>query len=324
MSEMAMKKKQLGRSPAYPSVPLGEALEKAKAQYDQDGKYPAPLSQAFKAWGYSPKSSGGRDVRASLRYFGLITIEGEGDQATVKLSEDALRVITDKREDQSEKKAIIRRLALNPVAHKKLWTKYPDGVVSDASAAHYLQWTEKFNESAAEALVAEFKATASFAGLYEPENGVDKMADKEQGAAEENPPPEVCVGNKIQWTSLGVDQFSSGGTVLAISDDGQWVFTDQGASAVPISEVTIMEQVTPAAGQNPPPTPTHVLAALAAAAAGGVDEKPAAGTQEDKFSLDEGVVSIRFPETMTAASVDDLEAFFALFIKKAKRRAGVQ
>lgn len=163
------KKRQQGRSPAYPSVALKEALEKAQAQYEAEGKYPAPLSSAFKAWGYSAKSSGGRDVRASLRYFGLITVEGDGDQATVKLTEDALRVITDKREDQSEKRALIRRLALNPTAHKKLWAKYPEGIVSEASAAHYLQWNEGFNESAAEALVAEFKSTAAFAGLYEPD-----------------------------------------------------------------------------------------------------------------------------------------------------------
>lgn len=170
------KKRQPGRSPAYPSVPLDTALEKAQAQYEAEGKYPAPLSLAFKAWGYSAKSSGGRDVRASLRYFGLITVEGDGDQAMVRLTEDALRVLTDKREDQSEKRALIKRLALNPTAHKKLWSKYPEGIVSDASAAHYLQWTEGFNDNAADALVAEYKQTAAFAGLYEP----DSMSDIEE------------------------------------------------------------------------------------------------------------------------------------------------
>ncbi len=168
-SPKAEKRKPVGRSPAYPSVSLAAALEKVSAQYEAEGKYPTPLPSAFSAWGYSPKSSGGRDVRASLRYFGLITVEGEGDLAKVKLTEDALRVITDKREDQSEKHAIIRRLALNPTAHKKLWAKFPDGIKSEPTAVHYLQWEEGFNESAATALIAEFKETASFARLHEPD-----------------------------------------------------------------------------------------------------------------------------------------------------------
>jgi hypothetical protein len=165
-----VKRQKQGRSPSYPSIPLKAALEKAKSQYDAEGKYPIPLQSAFKSWGYSDKSSGGREVRASLRYFGLITVDGDGDAAKVKLTEDALRIILDEREDQSEKKAIIRRLALNPSSHKKLWAKFPEGIKSDATASHFLVFDEQFNKSAADALVAEFRETAAFAGLYEPDS----------------------------------------------------------------------------------------------------------------------------------------------------------
>ena len=41
----------------------------------------------------------------------------------------------------------------------------------------------------------------------------------------------------------------------------------------------------------------------------------------DRFTVDEGVVKISFPSGMTPASVEELEQFFKLFIKKAKRRA---
>ncbi|MBX9574981.1 MAG: hypothetical protein K2X07_05015 [Caulobacteraceae bacterium] len=163
------KRPKMGRSPSYPSVDLATAIEKAKAQYDIEGKYAVPLPSAFKSWGYSDKSSGGRDLRASLRYFGLITVEGDGAMAKVKLTEDALRVLLDGREDQTEKKAIIRRLALNPTAHKKLWAKFPEGIKSEATAVHYLVFEEKFNTGAAEQLIAQFKATADFAGLYQPD-----------------------------------------------------------------------------------------------------------------------------------------------------------
>lgn len=203
------KRQKVGRSPAYPSVPLAAALEKAKAQYDSEGKYAVPLPSAFKAWGYSDKSSGGRDVRASLRYFGLITVDGDGDMAKVKLTDDALRVLLDEREDQTEKKAIIRRLALTPTAHKKLWTKFPDGIKSDATAIHYLVFEEGFNKSAAEALIGEFKVTADFAGLYQPdgltviEDGADPADDQSDDASEDGAGAgtdrrEVPVGSKKQ------------------------------------------------------------------------------------------------------------------------------
>lgn len=164
------KRKRQGRSPSYPGITLEAALEKAKAQFDAEGKYAIPLPSAFKAWGYSEKSSGGRETRASLRYFGLVTIEGEGNSAKVKLTDDALRVLLETREDQTEKKAIIKRLALNPSAHKKLWGKFPEGIKSDGTAVHYLVFEEDYNKDAAEALVAQFKATAAYAALYEPDN----------------------------------------------------------------------------------------------------------------------------------------------------------
>lgn len=164
------KPKRTGRSPSYPGITLQVALGKATAQYEAEGKYAIPLSSAFKAWGYSEKSSGGREVRASLRYFGLISIEGEGDTAKVKLTDDAYRVIEDRREDQTEKKAIIKRLALNPSAHKKLWAKFANGIKSDQTAVHFLVHEEEYNREAAQALVAQFKATAAYAGIYEPDS----------------------------------------------------------------------------------------------------------------------------------------------------------
>lgn len=164
------KRQRQGRSPAYPGIPLDVALQKAKDQFEAEGKYAIPLPSAFKAWGYSDKSSGGRDVRASLRYFGLISVDGDGDAAKVKLTDDALRVIMDEREDQTEKRAIIRRLALNPAAHKKLRNKFPEGIKSEPTATHYLVFDEGYNKSAAVALIAQFKATANYAGLYEPDS----------------------------------------------------------------------------------------------------------------------------------------------------------
>src|ERR1700722_12488365 len=91
------KRPRQGRSPAYPGLNLQSAIAKAKALHDAEGKYPAPMPSAFKAWGFSEKSSGGRETRAALRYFGLVTVEGDSDAGKVKLTEDALRILLDER-----------------------------------------------------------------------------------------------------------------------------------------------------------------------------------------------------------------------------------
>jgi hypothetical protein len=167
-----------------------EAIEKAKALFDAQGKYPAPMSLAFDAWGYGAKSSGGRDIRAALKYFGLITIEGDGETGKVKLTEDALRILLDDREDQTEKKAIIRRVALNPAIHKKLLEQFPDGIKSDAAVEHFLVFEEGFNKSAAGAVVVEFKTTADYAELYKPAN----MVVKPDSQTETDDQPEENLG----------------------------------------------------------------------------------------------------------------------------------
>src|SRR5580658_344560 len=165
---VSTKPRKQGRSPAYPGISLKDALAKAEALYKQEGKYPAPMPSAFAAWGFSIKSSGGRETRAALRYFGLIAVEGDNETGKVKLTDDALRVLLDEREDQTEKRAIIRRLALNPPIHEKLFKQYPDGIKSDASVAHDLVFSDGFNKSAADELVAEFKETADYAALFQP------------------------------------------------------------------------------------------------------------------------------------------------------------
>lgn len=188
------KKPRQGRSPAYPGIDLRKALEKAKALHDAEGSYAVPMPSAFSAWGFSAKSSGGRETRAALRYFGIITVEGDSETGKVKLTENTLRILLDKREDETEKKAIIRELALTPAVHKQLLTAYPQGIKSEASAVHSLIFDFGYNQAAAAEIVKEFNATAAYAGLYEPDMVVDKfVADPVQDARVEakgeTPPP---------------------------------------------------------------------------------------------------------------------------------------
>lgn len=203
-AEQQQKKPKQGRSPSYPSMSLKEAMGKAKALYDAEGKYPAPMPSAFTAWGYGAKSSGGRETRATLGYFGLTTVEGDNATGKVKLTEKALRAILDEREDQTEKNALIREFALTPAIHKTLFQQYPEGIKSDATVEHFLMFEQGYNKSAAAEVVAEFKATADYAGLYKPASVVVKEegdeADSDDAATQDPPadPPEGQKGRQVK------------------------------------------------------------------------------------------------------------------------------
>ncbi len=79
-----------------------------------------------------------------------------------------------------------------------------------------------------------------------------------------------------------------------------------------MSDVTVLEKASMEA-ETPPTLPIPKR-----------DDKPAVGEEMDRFTVDEGVVKITFPSGMTPDSVEELEQFFSLFIKKAKRRAGAE
>ncbi len=257
------KKKRTARSPSYPSISLKKSLEQVRALYDQEGDYPAPLAEAVRSWGYSQKSSGGRQTLATLKYFGLIEVSGDKNNRKVKISDIGRRIILDERDDQTEKKQLIKRVALTPAPHLAIYEEYPDGLASDNTVTHFLVFEKNFQPDAAADLLSEYKETMMFADIYNKDtagNGDDAIDEDTDDIDEES----VEVGDVIQWTSKGVDQFSEKVTVLAFSDDGNWVFTDQSPSAIPLDEVTVLqksngEQQSP---KEPPAPPPHVLQAL--------------------------------------------------------------
>ncbi|MEE4539453.1 MAG: hypothetical protein V2J51_13300, partial [Erythrobacter sp.] len=197
-------KRKVGRSPAYPFIPVEKAIAQAQALYDQEGEYEAPLTSAASAWGYSPKSSGGRQTLAAMKYYGLIDISGEGDSRKVKISEIAKRIILDQREDDAEKKALIRKVALTPAAHKTLIDEYPNGLASDNSVEHFLVFEQGFKTDGARDLIAEFKETASFAGIFQPYDALDKFADSDNTESDKNNFVKAKVGDRVQVTVDGV------------------------------------------------------------------------------------------------------------------------
>jgi len=91
-----------------------------------------------------------------------------------------------------------------------------------------------------------------------------------------------------------------------------WVFVEGTKTGQKMEHVTVVEK------SVEPPTAPPVLPLSTR------EEQQSTNEEMDRFTVDEGVVKISFPSGMTTASVEELEQFFNLFIKKAKRRAGAK
>lgn len=302
-----------GRSPGYPYFSVQKALERAQQLYRQEGAHWAPLSSATAAWGYSPKSSGGRQSIATMKYYALIEVKGEGDGRQIRVSDIAKRIILDEREDQSEKRALIREVALSPTAHKSLFEEYRTGLPSDGTVLHFLMFSKSYNREAARDLLEEYKQTASYIGLYEAPN---EEENEEDGEA----PPRVNVGDRIQATVNGQEMFPDGAKVLGVSPDRQWVFTDQSPAGLRLEEITVLEAAPVSPVVERPLMPASLLAAAKLQPQGYEGDMPA-NKRKAVFPISEGDVSLTFPTNLTAKGLRELGMYLEIFLKKEEAAA---
>jgi hypothetical protein len=57
--------------------------------------------------------------------------------------------------------------------------------------------------------------------------------------------PKVKLGDRVQWTSGGVDQFATPRKITRLSEDGEWAFVEGSDTGIPIAElVIIVEAIT--------------------------------------------------------------------------------
>src|SRR2546425_830513 len=103
------------RSPSYPGIGLETAIERARELYKQEGRNAAPNDAILGHWGYKPRTGPGLVTIAALKRFGLLDSEGSGKS---RLSNLALRIILDEREDSPDRDAAIKQAALTPSIHK--------------------------------------------------------------------------------------------------------------------------------------------------------------------------------------------------------------
>jgi hypothetical protein len=180
------------RSPSFPFISLREAVDRARAFHEAEQRNAARPETAAAHWGYSPKSSGGKQTIAALRAFGLI----EGD-TLVKLSGRALRILLDERDASQERERLLKQAALMPPLHSKLWERFGPELPSDQTLRLSLILDEGFNENSVDDFLTEYKETLEFSRLRIAE-GARPRPEPAPAAPAPYPPPPPRMGGSSE------------------------------------------------------------------------------------------------------------------------------
>jgi len=242
------------RSPPYPSIGLAKAIERAKQLHKIALDHPVGVAVLADAWGYTAKSSGLWATAAALLQFGLLTDEGTGAKRKFQLTEPAIRMVRDTDPTSAKRQEAIRRAALLPMIHRELWDKYRtlDGI-ADVVVQNYLtldrrdEGKAEYSGASADDVIRSYKDTISFAGLAKSDTLSPALEDTaealETDPSSETPrPPKAKIGDYVQWTSGGVDQFTPPRRVDEILDGGTHLRVFGSLTGVPMSEVHVVDR----------------------------------------------------------------------------------
>lgn len=187
--------RKTGRSPSYPGIDLELAVRRARELWEREHHYQAEVPTILGHWGYGAKSGGGFAAVAALKTFGLLEDHGTGADRKAWLSKLAQDILT--AESEADRRAHVRRAALEPQVHKVLWERFNSRLPSDQSLQLFLTRERNFTPSGASELISEWKRTMAYAGLTEEgasvANPAEESAENENRTEEQGvtPPPVI-------------------------------------------------------------------------------------------------------------------------------------
>jgi hypothetical protein len=103
--------------------------------------------------------------------------------------------------------------------------------------------------------------------------------------------------------------------VWLLSEDGLWVAVEGSETGIPMNQISVLERVAA------PPTNPLRFAINAPKAAPTELQHVSECYRSEKFDADEGVITTSWPSNLSAQSVEDMQAWVELLMKRIERRA---
>jgi len=295
------------RSPTYPSIPLRDAIVRARDLFEAERHNPISREAAAKLLGYSGLTGGSNKALADLASYGLIQRVGKGE---IRVSNRVAALVHP--ENSDEYRQALQEAAMQPKLFSELRERFPDHLPTDGNLEGVLV---RMGFSKAGTKPAKRAFLETFGYLEEEAGSESHGEDEEQNAESGSPNNETVfggasVGDLIQWESQGALQFETPRRVRWVSPDGDWLAVEGSDTGIPMNQVTVERN----GAKEPPPIPPAQPREQAEAS-------PAAGQRKAVFPISEGDVTFLFPDAMTEDGIEELEAYLAVFLKKEKRKA---
>ncbi len=250
------------RSPPFPYIGLGRAIEKADQLYGAVRNHAAALPTAAKAWETGPKSSATLQSVAALIQYGLLDDEGSGEARKVKLTPLALKIVMDKRPESEERKNAIKQAAISPSTFREIYDRFGAAQEIDDALLHHALTAERvqegrapFSDQSASDVLRVYRDTISFAGMADADLNAHEPHEESENEALARPRAQIVIGSYVQWVSNGVAQFGEPKRVRALSEDQEWAFVDGSETGLPLSELEVFDTPQQRGGTAPPRLP---------------------------------------------------------------------
>lgn len=239
------------RSPNFPVIDLGAAVELTEKLFETADRHPLPIQSVIeKTWALRAGSYGYQIV-AAVKAFGLIEVEGKGKKRQIKVSEVGAKIVR----GYPEKVGLIAEAALAPRMFRSVWDKYGGNLPPDDTISYYLEFDHdpNFNRKSISDFLRQFRETIAFAKPISSAI-IPNKDGKGEGDDDDDPKNDVPEpGDRIQWESGGNLNFEAPRLVTSVSEDKSHVFVEGNSTGIPVEEVKLIEKAGVMASNNPIP-----------------------------------------------------------------------
>jgi hypothetical protein len=278
-----------------------EAVRKIESQYRSA---PIDRTDGAKILGYSSLSGPANKALAALAHYGLVERAGKGEMRVTNRARAILHPAS-----QQEKTENLRWAAMEPNLFRELQERFPDMTPPEDGVVTYLN-RQGFNKSAIRPAVKAYLETLRFlqdAGVTESHRGGGEPDESSRTAGNEF--DEVyggaLVGDLVDYEVGGALANSEPLRVRALSSDGNWVFVDGSETGLEMNQIIVRQRASADTDVERPTLPFE-----------NKREEIPQGMRKAMFPLDEGDVTLIFPEGLSSDSLTDLGAYLDIFLKK--------
>ena len=313
----------LVRSPRYPSMSLEDAIEHGRTIFEKDRRYPIAREVAAAHIGYKSLNGAADAALSSLMQYSILEKVTKGE---VRVSQWTIDILHP--DNAVQRRNAIRSAANNPALFRTLNERFVDAIPSNETLRSYLT-RENFNDRAIGPIIAAYTKTRAFVTQEcANESSIPRADDREESGCVEDEGDTgsnfggARVGDLVDWEVGGVIGNEAPMRVTRLSEDFAWVFVAESKSGLPMDQIIVKERATPPLTPPLASPPVNPFAALSPKGDGrSEDTPPAPGYRSEKFDADEGVITIAWPSNLSEQSVEDMQSWVELLMRRIERRA---